>query len=345
MGVSEILNKASLYLAGKRYGPLDTLIIEATNHCNRKCFFCGAAQASPSPKRGFMDWQLFTMLAEEAQRLRPKLVSLHAHGEPLLHPKIVDMVALLSVKGLQTQIVTNGDPLTPLLSSQLCAAGLSMLTISHPGITAENWNACRGDSSLNEVENRLRDGLTVWSGMSSSVTLRCLVFPDHVAKKLSAIAGYLQKWFECPGIGALEFWLYQPWPEHVLAEELIYISEKQQQCYSAMHTLSVSWDGHISPCPFDYQGELAMGKYPEHNLYPLDSISRLTEFRKNSARRNKNRPNLCKKCLINRAPGISSWVHLDEYRAVPAENREKWLKNTGRRCWQQLLGVKSKELL
>ena len=70
------------------------LVFESTSHCQFTCEVCGATPQYCSRRRGLMDWDLFRHLVEQAVRLRPERVCLHAFGEPLLHPRIVDMVEL-----------------------------------------------------------------------------------------------------------------------------------------------------------------------------------------------------------------------------------------------------------
>lgn len=337
MTVNDMLRNTLFFLNGSLHNPLEKLVLEPTNHCNRSCFFCGAAQSTTKIQRGFMKWELFLQLAGEAEKIRPVMVSLHAHGEPLLHPRIVEMVEELTQRGLATELTTNGDLLTPELSQKLLRAGLTHLIISHPAISPENWEACRDEPFSLNIDKRLKDAVEIWQGIENRVTLRCLVFKDKVPQKVKSAREYIQKWIETPGVWGVEFWLYQPWPDHVLEHEIPYIYRDPQICTASLQTLLISWQGRISPCPYDINGELVVGTFPDVSLQNLYNSKKLRLFRQKTFRRSQFRPIVCKSCLINRVPAVHAHVHSDDYLQIAPSFRDEWMKKIGRECWLQLV--------
>jgi radical SAM protein with 4Fe4S-binding SPASM domain len=337
MIMNDVVKNTLLFLNGSLHSPLEKLVIEPTNFCNRACFFCGAAQSIAKIRRGFMEWDLFIQLAEEAEKIRPVSVSLHAHGEPLLHPHIAEMVEELSKRDLVTEIVTNGDFLTPELSRKLLDAGLHRLVISHPAISPENWQICRNEPFSPQIDERIREAIRIWQGTENRVTLRCLVFADKVQQKAKATREYIRKWLDTPGVREVEFWLYQPWPDHVLETELRCIHRDPKVCSVALQTLFVSWKGDISPCSFDIHGELVLGTFPEVSLRSLYNSKKLRVFRRQTIRRSTFRPPVCKKCLVNRVPAVLAQIHSEDFLQIDPSLRDKWIKQRGTECWLQLV--------
>jgi radical SAM protein with 4Fe4S-binding SPASM domain len=284
-----------------------------------------------------MKWELFIQLADEAEKIQPEMVSLHASGEPLLHPQITKMVEELAKRGLATEIVTNGDFLTPELSLKLRDAGLKRLVVSHPAITPENWQACRNEKLSSQVHERIKEAVRVWQGYENLVTIRCLVFPDKVKRKGINTREFLKSWLDLPGVRNVEFWSYQPWPEHVLEEEIHSINLRPKTCSVALQTLFVSWDGKISPCSLDIHGKLVLGTFPKDSLVDLYNAKRLRKFRKQIVYKSKNRPAICKRCLITRTLPVLVDVHTEEYLQVDPSMRENWIKSKGRDCWLRLV--------
>ena len=341
--VNNLLKNILLFLNGYLHSPLEKLVIEPTNFCNRACFFCGAAQSITKMHRGYMEWDLFIQLADEAEKIRPSSVSLHAHGEPLLHPRIAEMVKELTKRGLVTEIVTNGDFLTPDLSRKLLNAGLNRLVISHPAISPENWQACRDEPFIPQIDERIMEAVKIWQGVENRITLRCLVFTDRVQQKVKGTREYIRKWLKTPGVREVEFWLYQPWPDHVLENELRYIHRNSKVCSVALQALLVSWKGEISPCSFDIHGDLVLGTFPDVSLQNLYNSRKLRKFRRQTVRRSTSRPITCKKCLVNRVPAVLAHVHSEDYLKIAPSLRDEWIKKKGLECWLRLAQKNSTE--
>ncbi|MCX6377832.1 MAG: radical SAM protein, partial [Armatimonadetes bacterium] len=102
---------AATYLAYRRRAetcsyPPTRVWVEAASHCNLQCAFCGNRLLSEE-QRGFMDFDLFRRLADEASGVVPRFNLFH-RGESLLHPRIGDMVRYAESKGIRTRINTNG---------------------------------------------------------------------------------------------------------------------------------------------------------------------------------------------------------------------------------------------
>lgn len=83
-----------------------SLQIEPTNHCNLDCISC--ASSASSRKYGYMDLALFREIIDDASKMGVKMVRLWLLGEPMLHPRIVDMIGYVKQKGLQVRLTTNG---------------------------------------------------------------------------------------------------------------------------------------------------------------------------------------------------------------------------------------------
>ncbi len=130
--------------------PLDTplvLQIFPIYACNFTCKYC--TFSIPRNKRGFisdkivMDFELLKKCVDEMTFFPHKIKTLRfvGMGEPLLHPKIADMVkyAVSKYVAEKVEILSNGSLLTPKLADSLIAAGLSRLVISIQGTTAKKY--------------------------------------------------------------------------------------------------------------------------------------------------------------------------------------------------------------
>ena len=101
------------YLMPRAIGRLDrstgappSLQIEPTNYCNVQCICCPTSRSSRP--RGFIDLNLFQKIIDAASQLDVKRVRLFPHGEPMLHPRIIEMIRYAKSKGLAIHLTTNG---------------------------------------------------------------------------------------------------------------------------------------------------------------------------------------------------------------------------------------------
>ncbi len=138
--------------------PLDmpfSLHIYPSFYCNFKCGYClhslGQAKLDKmSFKKQYMDFGIYKKAVDDAaaQGWRMKAIIFAGHGEPMLHPDIVEMVAYAKKKGVtdRTEIVTNGSLLTHELSDALINAGLDRLRVSLQGVSADEYREMSGVS-------------------------------------------------------------------------------------------------------------------------------------------------------------------------------------------------------
>ena len=287
------------------------LVIEPTNHCTRECPVCGAVQSRTPRARGYMDWDVFTRLLAQAAVLRPSRLCLQAHGESLLHPRLVEMVQACTAKRLHCEIITNGDLLTPDLSRALREAGLGSLILSHPGVTAANYEACRGCPSPPERDEQLMESLRLWEGATAKVGVQSLIIPSLIPDRMD-ILNFAKRWLDVPGVRDVSFHGYLPWPRHFREDLIRFMAETSRRCELGMLSLAVLWDGTVTPCAYDTSAELALGHFPEASLRQLYKGQALRRLRRSWFRPPGRWPPLCQSCLIRRCRAPLVVIHREE---------------------------------
>ena len=134
---------------------LAKVYIEPTNACNLECRAC-IRNVWDEPV-GLMSGKTFDRIVEGLNSFSPRpTVFFGGFGEPLFHPKIVNMVARAKALGTTVELITNGTLLTKEMSRQLIGAGLDMLWVSLDGATPESYADVRLGAALPEVLTNLR---------------------------------------------------------------------------------------------------------------------------------------------------------------------------------------------
>jgi MoaA/NifB/PqqE/SkfB family radical SAM enzyme len=131
------------------------LSIEITNRCNLDCVACCHNATVPALVARDMDWSLFEStlplisLAEE--------VLLFGYGEPLMHPRIGEMItAIRRISRAKITINTNGTLLARSRRAALIHAGIHTLVVSLDGSTQATFGSLRDGASFEGVCESVR---------------------------------------------------------------------------------------------------------------------------------------------------------------------------------------------
>lgn len=111
---------------------------QVSRRCNLRCAMCGHEVWQSNS--GFMEAKVFDrMVAEAKANGIDTLHILSGQGEPLLHPRIFDMLEQAVTAGLKVGIVTNGTPLTPARIERLAGLGLAYVQFSFAGWDKDSY--------------------------------------------------------------------------------------------------------------------------------------------------------------------------------------------------------------
>ncbi len=130
------------------------LYIEPTNQCNLECRTC--IRHSWDEPLGMMPEATFDRIIDGLSAFSPRpKVFFGGFGEPLLHPKMVEMIAQVKSLGAPVELITNATLLTEDLSRQLVRAGLDVLWVSIDGASPESYADIRLGAALPQVLTNL----------------------------------------------------------------------------------------------------------------------------------------------------------------------------------------------
>ncbi|MHB0938202.1 MAG: 12,18-didecarboxysiroheme deacetylase [Armatimonadota bacterium] len=104
--------------------------------CNLRCVHCYAHSRDIDYSGELNHEEGLRLIDDLAQFGAPVL--LFSGGEPLMHPRILELIAYAREKGMRAVISTNGTLITPELAEKLKAFGLSYVGISLDGLEETN---------------------------------------------------------------------------------------------------------------------------------------------------------------------------------------------------------------
>jgi tungsten cofactor oxidoreducase radical SAM maturase len=129
--------------------------LEVTSHCNLNCAMC-IRQTWRDPQ-GSMSTETFQAVLD-GLRAFPNLkrVVIGGFGEPLMHPKIIEMVTQLHSLGVGVTITTNGLLLDRSISEALLRAGVDTLVLSLDSMHVQAYQKTVGRKGLNKVLDNIQ---------------------------------------------------------------------------------------------------------------------------------------------------------------------------------------------
>ena len=254
----------------------DWCIIEPTNYCNAKCYFCG--RNILIRKFGFMETALFEKAVDEIALYGVKRLTLHLFGEPLMHPEIFNMVKYAKSKEKigMVDFSTNGALLTDENIEKLIDSGLDAIHVSMDGATAKTYEKARKGLKFETVFRNTRNLIEAVHSSSSQkpfIKLQVIQTPA-IAEEMQL---FWQQWQPvvqektCVKVFVKEYeWWSGAKPDDVGGSS----KEDPSNFYLRLpcgmqHQMAIFWNGEVTHCCQDVNGILKIGDLSTQSLYSI----------------------------------------------------------------------------
>jgi hypothetical protein len=191
-----------------------------------------------------MDWNLFRKAVDQ----RPcAAIHMYYGGEPLLHPRIVDMVEYAERLGV-CRVCTNGHLLTEAMAKAFVKMGLYELSFSLDAVESGVYQAVRGVGLSRVMENihmmrRVRGSATLPRLLAEFIRFEGQ--PDQMTAAHEALAGQVD-------IIRDKRQLQYP----LLTPDFV---PSTRPCFQIDQFVAVLWDGRVTPCCLDLGAQCVVG--------------------------------------------------------------------------------------
>jgi len=128
--------------------------IEPVGQCNLACRMCPVAYRGEGGKPpAFMSFDAFCRVLDGFPDIRH--LQLQGMGEPLLHPRFIDMVRHAAARGIEVTTNSNLTALSPRRADELVTSGLTKLHVSIDAADPAAYEYIRVGSNLSRVLRNL----------------------------------------------------------------------------------------------------------------------------------------------------------------------------------------------
>ena len=271
----------------------NSVYIEITNRCNLACDFCHGTKRP-----------LGTMPPEDFRRIAEKLrgetsyLYLHVLGEPLLHPQLKELLAIAGELGFRVCLVTNGTLLHKRREELLAAKSLHKVSVS--------LHSFEGNGGAGDLPAYLQQVWEVSLPLSERGVLCALrLWNEGTAPRLNgAVEAFLSQRIgrdveslprDARGNRTLRPNLFLERAERFGWPDLNAPESGANFCHGFTRQLAVLWDGTVTPCCLDSEGDIPLGNLLSQPLEEILQGERAAAMAAGFAAR-KPTEELCRRC-------------------------------------------------
>jgi len=268
--------------------------IESTNACNLNCSMCPRNESKR--KVGFMDFGLFKKIVDESSEYGSRIFSLHKDGEPLMHPKINDMIAYIKEKNPDNclYLTTNGQLLDERKSKAILENGVDKLNISIGAANPETYEKVKGVKNLEKVnQNVLRFLEMKKAGDYKKPIVSVQII--RMKETMDEIPDFARKWKKEDVV--VSVWGFINWGGKK-SDPNVRFRKKRHPCYALWTAPVINWNGKVSICCVDWNEENIIGDVNKEPFSKVWQGALLKRYRALHLKGEYDKLPLCSKCNI-----------------------------------------------
>ncbi len=241
------LNYAAFYARVPRIYRLTSVMVEPVFGCNLRCKMCWGSLGFEGRRPRLMEWDIFRKLVDQIPSY-VETVTFSLFGEPLLHPRLHEMIDYAADHGFRTILATNGTLLEGDNLARIAGARLNVISFSFE-TDADVARATRGIDldtirrNMEAFDKARRPDTEIKLYFVAREGNRAEI--ERVRVELQGLAKHIKV---SPYVG---------WSEEALPLPV---------CIEPWRgNVNVFTNGNVSPCCFDWYNDMCIG-----NLYEQD---------------------------------------------------------------------------
>lgn len=275
-----------------------SLRIENTNACNARCFMC--PHSVMKRKQGIMSMELYKHLIDQAVEMKIDYINLHNFGEPLVDRKFCEKVRYAKSQGIKrVSTNTNGQLLTRELVKELIKSGIDEVYISVDAATKPTHQKIRIGLDFDTVEKNIHNFIKERQKMGSKLPVITLDFLE-TGLNTDEKQAFERRWFGV--VDNICFSKIHDWSSRQKNVDRNhfdnYVSYSQAPCRLPFTELLINWDGTVSLCCQDIEGEVLVGDAKTQSLAEIWKGKKLNAIRTKQRQLLISKLPVCRNCKL-----------------------------------------------
>ena len=316
---NEILKKISYtFQLEKNLGKPIIRQLEPTNACMMNCIMC--PRKNMKRKIKYMDMEFFKKIIDQAKWNYQMF--LHHFGDPLMHPKIDEMIEYVAKKGIKAQISVNPKLLSEKMSERLIDSGLDMIMISIDGVDDKTYKYFRGkNADYEEAVKNIDNFLRIKNKKHSNVKVVLSLVRMKANKK---DVKEFEKIWDKKGVNQVlikQFTTFDGSDKVIMeqgdSDTLTdqFKTNKRKYCSEPWMGITITAEGNVVPCCYDYDEKYIIGNLKEESLEQIWNNKRMRLLRRQVKTQTLYDNPLCKTCHETRNESMLRYI-LDKFSLI-----------------------------
>jgi radical SAM protein with 4Fe4S-binding SPASM domain len=271
-----------------------SLQIEPTNHCNVRCSCCSRQRMKRA--KGYMDFQLFSKIVDEASQAGIKRVELYLHGEPLMHPEIARMMAYLQLRQVSVNLTSNGMLLDSARSAAILKSypsSAAFITVSVLGASAEVHEKTMKGVNHDRVTENIHNFLKLRKQHKANGPIIQTIF-YRLDENANEADQYAAQWQNVVDHANYTDTISQAFARRGSGDGAIPIRDRI--CTQVFRRMIVYWNGDVTICCNDIDGDHVVGNLERQSIREIWNCPKMASFRKISIEKRFASIPLCEHC-------------------------------------------------
>jgi radical SAM protein with 4Fe4S-binding SPASM domain len=227
-----------------------------------------------------MEMDLFRNIIDDASSIGVERIRLFLHGEPLIHPRFVEMIRYCKSRGLSTHVTTNGVLFTREKARAFLETGVDSsdhVTFSILGSDKETHEKIMVRGNYDKEVQNIRDLLRLRTEMAVNGPVIETIFYG-MQENDNQEGAYLRQWRGVVDHARLGGHVSESFAQY--KKEGRSIPERTRTCPNLWEKMTVFWNGDVTICNEDVDGDWILGNLKHETITSIWNGERLKEIRK-----------------------------------------------------------------
>jgi radical SAM protein with 4Fe4S-binding SPASM domain len=318
---ANVKNRLKIWISSRR-GDLtpdtypNVIAVEPTNLCNLSCPMCPRTSLMKREK-GLMNFSLFKKIVDESKG-KTEFMYIDNMGDPLIHPKICEMVDYAGRKGIRMLLGTNAAFLSDKLAACLLKNGPDIIELSIDAATPQTYEKVRGGKNYDQVVKNVMSFSKAKQSTRSTKPFTILQFVRTAFNAEEEDAFYRK--FKRAGYDFMAFRDCHTWggniPDYGVKNKTTSThtensgttsSQTSRPCRILWNQLTVLWNGDVTPCFYDFDGKSVVGNLNKESLTEIWNSSEMANYRKYHVAGSYEKVTCCQNCRPMPPHGIRTF--------------------------------------
>ncbi len=254
--------------------------IEPSDACNLRCVMCPQSFDRSGIQDGFITMDLFHKIVDECAKEGLYSMKLNWRGEPLIHPKFIEMVKYAKDKGIkELQTNSNGTLLNENKIRGLIEAGLDGIIFSMDGATKETYEKIRVRAKYDILMKNIKDFVRIRNEMGKKkpfIRIQMVRMKDNVHE----VDQFIKMWEGIVDhVATNDYSNRGEGEENDRSIEYDQITLGRKTCPQPFQRLMVAWDGKVMMCCGDWFRKNVVGDVTKQTLKEIWNGAILNQLR------------------------------------------------------------------